>query len=156
VPSCSAREGTAEDELLRIRLRRTGKKKQPHYRVVVADQRAPRDGDFVEVLGHYNPRTEPTTLVLDEDRVKHWLSVGAQPSETVHRMLHKAGLTEVEPPRRVTKQSRAERDAAGAAARAEEEAATAAAEAAAAAAKDTAEDAEAATDGDNSGEESES
>jgi small subunit ribosomal protein S16 len=142
--------------LLRIRLRRTGKKKQPHYRVVVADQRAPRDGDFVEVLGHYNPRTEPTTLVLDEDRVKHWLSVGAQPSETVHRMLHKAGLTEVEPPRRVTKQSRAERDAAGAAARAEEEAATAAAEAAAAAAKDTAEDAEAATDGDNSGEESES
>lgn len=72
--------------MLRIRLRRTGKKKQPHYRVVVADQRAPRDGDFVEVLGHYNPRTEPSTLVLDEDRVKHWLSVGAQPSETVHRM----------------------------------------------------------------------
>ncbi len=139
--------------MLRIRLRRTGKKKQPHYRVVVADQRAPRDGDFVEVLGHYNPRTQPTTLVLDEERVKHWLSVGAQPSETMHRVLHKAGLTDVEPPKRVTKPSRAEREAADAAARAEQEAA-AAAEAEAAA--DTAEDAEAATDGDDSGEESES
>lgn len=142
--------------MLRIRLRRTGKKKQPHYRVVVADQRAPRDGDFVEVLGHYNPRTEPSTLVLDEDRVKHWLSVGAQPSETVHRMFHKAGLTDVEPPKRVTKQSRAEVEAAGAAARAEEEAAAAAAAAEAEAAKASTE-AEAATDdGDDAGEESES
>jgi small subunit ribosomal protein S16 len=113
--------------LLRIRLRRTGKKKQPHYRVVVADQRAPRDGDFVEVLGHYNPRTEPSTLVLNEDRVKHWLSVGAQPSETVHRMLHKAGLTDVEPPKRDTKQSKVEREAVEAALHAESAAAAAAA-----------------------------
>jgi len=117
--------------LLRIRLRRTGKKKQPHYRVVVADQRAPRDGDFVEVLGHYNPRTEPSTLVLNEDRVKHWLSVGAQPSETVHRMLHKAGLTDVEPPKRDTKQSKVEREAVEAALHAESAAAAAAAAAAA-------------------------
>jgi small subunit ribosomal protein S16 len=118
----------SEDALLRIRLRRTGKKKQPYYRVVVADQRAPRDGDFVEVIGHYNPRTQPSTIDLKEDRVKHWLSVGAQPSETVHRVLHKAGLIETEPPKRTTKQSRAEREAEAAAA----SAATAAAEAEAA------------------------
>ena len=149
--------------MLRIRLRRTGKKKQPQYRVVVADQRAPRDGDFVEVLGHYNPRTEPSTLVLKEDRVKHWLSVGAQPSETVHRMLHKAGLTEVEPPTRTTKQSKAEREAVEAALRAESDAAaaavaaaaeaTAAAEAAAAAEAPEATTEEAA-ESDDSGEES--
>ena len=113
--------------MLRIRLRRTGKKKQPHYRVVVADQRAPRDGDFVEVLGHYNPRTEPSSLVLKEDRVKHWLSVGAQPSETVHRMLHKAGLTDVDPPTRDTKRSKVEREAVEAALHAESAAAAAAA-----------------------------
>ena len=95
--------------------------------MVVADQRAPRDGDFVEVLGHYNPRTEPSTLVLNEDRVKHWLSVGAQPSETVHRMLHKAGLTDVEPPKRDTKQSKVEREAVEAALHAESAAAAAAA-----------------------------
>lgn len=79
---------------------------------MVADQRAPRDGDFVEVIGHYNPRTQPSTMVLKEERMKHWLSVGAQPSETVHRLLYKAGLIETEPPKRVTKPSRAERDAA--------------------------------------------
>lgn len=131
--------------------------------MVVADQRAPRDGDFVEVLGHYNPRTEPSTLVLKEDRVKHWLSVGAQPSETVHRMLHKAGLTEVEPPTRTTKQSKAEREAVEAALRAESDAAaaavaaaaeaTAAAEAAAAAEAPEATTEEAA-ESDDSGEES--
>ncbi len=116
--------------MLRIRLRRTGKKKQPYYRVVVADQRAPRDGDFVEVIGHYNPRTNPSTIDLKEDRVKHWLSVGAQPSETVHRVLHKAGLMETAPPPRPTKPSKAEREAESAAASA---AATAEAEAKAAA-----------------------
>lgn len=109
--------------MLRIRLRRTGKKKQPYYRVVVADQRAPRDGGFIEIVGHYDPRTQPSTLELKEERVRHWLSVGAQPSETVHRVLHKAGLIEAEPPKRVTKQSRAERDAEAAAAQAEAEAA---------------------------------
>ena len=88
--------------MLRIRLRRTGKKKQPSYRVVVADRRAPRDGAFVEVIGHYNPRTDPSTLVLNEERVKHWLARGAQPSETVHRLLYKQGLIEAEPPKRLT------------------------------------------------------
>ncbi len=105
--------------MLRIRLRRTGKKKQAHYRVVIADQRAPRDGDFIEVVGHYNPRTSPSTVVLNEERVRHWLSVGAQPSETVHRVLHKAGLTEVAPPTRPTKMSRVELEAQEAAASAE-------------------------------------
>lgn len=88
--------------MLRIRLRRTGKRRQPSYRVVIADQRAPRDGDFIEVVGHYNPRTSPTTLELDEDRIRHWLDNGAQPSETVHRLLHARGLTTVEPPKRKT------------------------------------------------------
>ncbi|MYI82034.1 MAG: 30S ribosomal protein S16, partial [Chloroflexi bacterium] len=60
--------------MLRIRLRRTGRSKAPYYRVVVADQRAPRDGDFVEIIGHYNPRSEPKELVFKEERVRHWLS----------------------------------------------------------------------------------
>ena len=120
--------------MLRIRLRRTGKKKQPSYRVVVADQRAPRDGAFVEVLGHYNPRTEPKTLVLKEERVKYWLARGAQPSDTVHRLLAKEGLIDVEPPKRLTKPSKAEQQAAAtaAAAAAEAEAAAASAKASAA------------------------
>ena len=143
--------------MLRIRLRRIGKKKQPYYRVVVADQRAPRDGDFVEVIGHYNPRTQPSTIELNEERVKHWLSVGAQPTETVHRVLHKAGLTDVEPPKRVTKQSRAEREAeaaAAAAAQAEAEAAATAAAEAAAAEASAAESSEEAAEGDESSDES--
>ena len=94
--------------MLRIRLRRTGKKKQPSYRVVVADQRSPRDGAFVEVIGHYNPRTSPRTLVLEEDRVRYWLSKGAQPSDTMHRLLHDEGLIDVAPPQRHTSPSKAE------------------------------------------------
>jgi small subunit ribosomal protein S16 len=126
--------------LLRIRLRRTGKKKQASYRVVVADANAPRDGAFVEILGHYNPRTEPNTVVLDEERVKHWLGVGAQPSETVHRIFFQQGLTTVEPPQRQTQPSKVDvaaakaADDAAAAKLAEEAAAKAAAEAEAAAA----------------------
>lgn len=77
--------------MLRIRLRRVGAKKQPSYRVVVADQRAPRDGKFVEVIGHYNPRTEPITFQIDEERALYWLSQGAQPSEPVERLLRKGG-----------------------------------------------------------------
>ena len=99
------------EKLLRIRLRRNGKKKHPYYRVVVADQRAPRDGDFIEVVGHYNPRTQPSTVVLNEERVKHWIELGAQPSETVHRVLHKAGLMTTPPPERPTKPSKAEQEA---------------------------------------------
>ncbi len=119
--------------MLRIRLRRTGKKKQPQYRVVVAEQRASRDGAFVEVIGHYNPRTEPKTLVLKEDRVKHWLSEGAQPSETVHRLFHAEGLIDTEPRKRDTKPSKAEERATEAAAAAAAAAEAAATEASAAA-----------------------
>jgi len=68
-----------------------GAKKQPSYRVVVADQRAPRDGRFVEIMGHYNPRTEPITFQIDEERALYWLSQGAQPSESVERLLRKEG-----------------------------------------------------------------
>jgi len=73
--------------MVRIRLCRVGAKKQPSYRVVVADQRAPRDGRFIEIVGHYNPRTDPPTVVLKEDRIAHWLSKGAQPSDAVARMI---------------------------------------------------------------------
>ena len=77
--------------MVRIRLRRVGAKKQPHYRVVVADQRSPRDGRHIETIGHYNPRTEPETVVIKEDRALYWLSQGAQPSDVVLTMLQKQG-----------------------------------------------------------------
>ena len=77
--------------MVKIRLRRVGAKKQPSYRVVVADSRSPRDGRFIEVIGFYNPRTEPETVTIQEDRALHWLSVGAQPTEAVHRLLRKQG-----------------------------------------------------------------
>lgn len=80
--------------MLRIRLRRVGKKKRPSYRIVVSDVRAPRDGNFVDQVGHYDPLTNPPTVVLDQDKAKHWLSVGAQPSETVERILQSQGLVE--------------------------------------------------------------
>lgn len=80
--------------MLRIRLRRVGKKKQPSYRIVVADVRSPRDGDFVDHVGHYNPLTDPPTVVVDADKAKHWLSVGAKPSETVERILQAQGVVE--------------------------------------------------------------
>ena len=69
--------------MLVIRLRRTGSKKRPFFRVVVADSRAARDSSFVEVLGHYNPRTKPETLKIDRERLEHWLKAGAVPSDTV-------------------------------------------------------------------------
>lgn len=74
----------------RIRLRRMGRKKQPHYRVVVADSLSPRDGRFVESLGYYKPLTQPARLVLDMDRVEHWLGKGAEPSGTVKALIAKA------------------------------------------------------------------
>ena len=80
--------------MLRIRLRRVGARKQPSYRVVVADARAARDGAFVDHLGHYNPRTDPPTVVIDEDKALKWLRQGAQPSEAVERMLKKLGVLE--------------------------------------------------------------
>jgi small subunit ribosomal protein S16 len=72
--------------MLRIRLRRVGAKKQPSYRIVVAEKSAPRDGKFVEVIGFYKPRTEPETVRIEEERALHWLSVGAQPSDSVARI----------------------------------------------------------------------
>jgi small subunit ribosomal protein S16 len=80
--------------MVRLRLRRIGAKKQPSYRVVAADKEAPRDGRFLEVVGHYNPRTEPATIILQEDRIFHWLSVGAQPSEAVAGLLRQMGSYE--------------------------------------------------------------
>jgi small subunit ribosomal protein S16 len=75
--------------MVKIRLRRVGAKKQPSYRVVVADSRAPRDGRFIEIIGHYNPRTDPPTVVIKEDRALYWMSVGAQPTGAVARFLAK-------------------------------------------------------------------
>lgn len=80
--------------MLRIRLRRTGKKKAPSYRIVVADSRAPRDGAFVEILGLYDPLTEPATVRVDAERTQQWLRNGAQPSDTVRRLLARAGVME--------------------------------------------------------------
>jgi small subunit ribosomal protein S16 len=77
--------------MVKIRLRRIGAKKQPSYRIVVADSRAPRDGRFIEVIGFYNPRTEPETVKIKEDRALYWLSSGAQPTEAVARLLKKQG-----------------------------------------------------------------
>jgi small subunit ribosomal protein S16 len=77
--------------MVRIRLRRVGAKKQPSYRVVVADSRSPRDGRFIERLGWYNPRTDPPSFKIEEGRALYWLSVGAQPSDAVARLLKKMG-----------------------------------------------------------------
>ena len=77
--------------MVRIRLRRVGLKKQPSYRIVVTDRESPRDGRYIEIVGFYNPRTEPPQMDVKEDRVLYWLSVGAQPSEPVERILVKTG-----------------------------------------------------------------
>ena len=74
---------------VKIRLMRTGKKKQPSYRVVAKEARSPRAGKYIEQLGFYNPLSEPATVTLDEERIKHWLSVGAQPTETVKKLISK-------------------------------------------------------------------
>ena len=82
--------------MVRIRLRRQGAKKQPSYRVVVADQHSPRDGRILENIGFYNPRTDPETVSIDVERARYWLSVGAQPSESVARLLKTHGLIEAQ------------------------------------------------------------
>ncbi len=76
----------------RIRLARVGSKKNPIYRVVVADSRSPRDGSFIEIVGRYNPQTEPSTIEIDEAKVKDWIAKGAQPSDPVRRLLQKKGI----------------------------------------------------------------
>lgn len=77
---------------VRIRLMRKGKRKQPHYRVVVADQRSPRDGAFVEEIGTYNPLTNPSEINIDEAKALSWLAKGAQPSESVGQLLRRVGI----------------------------------------------------------------
>jgi len=77
---------------VKIRLRRVGAKKQPAYRIVVADARAPRDGRFIEIIGHYNPLTDPATVAIDSERAVYWLQSGAQPTEAVQRMMVKTGV----------------------------------------------------------------
>lgn len=77
---------------VRMRLARVGSKKNPIYRVVVADSRSPRDGKFIEIVGRYNPQTDPSTIEFDESKVKDWLSKGAQPSGAVSRLLKVAGV----------------------------------------------------------------
>ena len=77
--------------MVRIRLRRVGLTHQPSYRIIAADKEAPRDGRFLEILGFYNPRTDPSTIELKEDRLFHWMKNGAQPSESVVRLLKQVG-----------------------------------------------------------------
>jgi small subunit ribosomal protein S16 len=78
---------------VKIRLTRVGARNDPVWRVVATDQRSPRDGRFIEVLGHYNPQTDPSTIELDEGRVRDWLSRGAQPSNTVKNLLKAKGIS---------------------------------------------------------------
>jgi small subunit ribosomal protein S16 len=78
--------------MVKIRLRRVGAKKQPHYRVVVTDSHSPRDGKFIETIGSYNPRTDPPAVEVDVERALYWLGVGAQPSAAVQRILDKMGI----------------------------------------------------------------
>ena len=80
--------------MVRIRLRRMGLKRQPLYRIVVTDQRKARNGHYIEVIGHHNPRTEPSPDGIQEDRALYWLSVGAQPSDAVRRIMERTGTME--------------------------------------------------------------
>lgn len=80
--------------MLKIRLRRTGARKKPSYRIVVAESTAPRDGKYVEIIGTYDPLTDPATVKLDGDRARHWLSVGAKPTERVVKLMAREGLVE--------------------------------------------------------------
>jgi len=128
---------------LKIRLARGGAKNRPYYRVVVADSRMPRDGRYIERVGSYNPMLEhgdENRLVIREDRVKHWLSVGAQSTDRVQRLLAQAGLVEAKPRRDQTKQDKPKAKALERI-QEKEEAAKAAAEAAAEAAAAPAEEA---------------
>ncbi len=78
--------------MVKIRLRRGGKKHKPAYRVVVADSRCPRDGAFIEIIGHYDPLTDPATVSINEEKTLKWLGRGAQPTDTVHSLLRKLGI----------------------------------------------------------------
>lgn len=77
---------------VKLRLRREGTKKRPHYRVVAADARSPRDGRFIEIIGEYHPMDQPSTIVIDAERALHWLRVGAQPTDQVKQLLRIQGI----------------------------------------------------------------
>jgi small subunit ribosomal protein S16 len=77
----------------KIRLARVGSKKNPIYRVVIADSRSPRDGKFIEIVGRYNPQTQPSTIEIDEAKVKDWISKGAQPTDSVRRLMKAQGIS---------------------------------------------------------------
>ncbi len=79
---------------VKIRLKRIGAKKAPHYRVVVADERSPRDGKFIAEIGYYNPLTDPADVKIDAEAAKKWIANGAQPTETVRTLLKKTGITD--------------------------------------------------------------
>ena len=79
---------------VKLRLTRVGKTKQPQYRIVAADSRSPRDGRFIEIIGHYNPRTDPSTLTVDNAKVVKWLQQGAQPTDRVRKLLEISGALE--------------------------------------------------------------
>jgi small subunit ribosomal protein S16 len=83
--------------LVKIRLRRMGAKGQPSYRIVVADSRSPRDGRFIEIVGNYNPRTDPPTVNVNRARVEEWMAKGAQPSDSVYKLLARSGIVEYRP-----------------------------------------------------------
>ncbi|MEL7667321.1 MAG: 30S ribosomal protein S16 [Actinomycetota bacterium] len=126
---------------VKIRLARAGAKKAPFYRVVAADSRAPRDGRFIEILGRYNPRTDPSTIELDVEKIDAWIAKGATPSETVAKLIAIAKNPEAQAPAKteaLSKKAQA-KAAEEAAAKAAEEAAAPADEAAAADASEAAE-----------------
>lgn len=78
--------------MVKIRLRRMGRRNKPFYRVVVADSRSPRDGKFIDIIGHYNPLTDPATISIDGEKALKWLRYGAQPTDTVRSLLSKLGI----------------------------------------------------------------
>jgi small subunit ribosomal protein S16 len=90
--SPTLKSGDRRNVATRIRLARVGSKKNPIYRVVVADARSPRDGKFIEIVGRYNPQTQPSTIELDETKVRDWIAKGAQPSDSVRRLMKAKGL----------------------------------------------------------------
>lgn len=85
--------------MIKLRLRRMGAKKRPFYRIVAAEHSSPRDGRFIEIIGTYDPLTEPATVTVNEERAKYWISVGAKPSDTVAGLLRRAGVIATEPAR---------------------------------------------------------
>lgn len=120
---------------VKIRLTRAGAKKAPFYRVVAADSRAPRDGRFIEILGRYNPRTDPSTIEIDVEKIEAWIAKGAQPSETVGKLLAIAKNPDAEVPTKSNTMSKKAKAKAAEEAKAAEAAAAKAAEEAAAAAE---------------------